>query len=92
MITRRSAGIPSLISGIMSAEPGGRLFRKAMGDLFVEASPDAESSNIQESCLPQVHALNCLKEIFTTTKLGQSSESYIGQGLDLAANKLGSKK
>ncbi|OCL07142.1 hypothetical protein AOQ84DRAFT_389700 [Glonium stellatum] len=91
MITRRSAGIPSLISGIMSAEPGGQLFEKAMEDLFLEASPDAESSNIQDSRLPQVHALNCLKEIFTTTRLGQSSEPYIGKGLDLAASKLRSK-
>lgn len=88
MITRRSAGIPSMVSGIVSAEPGGPLFMQAMHDLFYEASLDAENSNIEESRLPQVHALNCLKEIFTATKLASSSESYIGKGLDLAASKI----
>ncbi|CAO2651647.1 Nn.00g042170.m01.CDS01 [Neocucurbitaria sp. VM-36] len=91
-ITRRSAGIPALMSGIMAAEPqpGGKLFPRAMQDLIAEASVEAKSENIEESRLPQVHALNCIKEIFTTSRLSVASEAYIGQGLELAAKTLNS--
>lgn len=91
-ITRRSAGIPSLITGILSAEQlaDGPLFKRAIKDLFAEASQDAQSTNIADSRLPQVHALNSIKEIFTTSKLSATSEAYIGDGLDLAARTLNS--
>lgn len=91
-ITRRSAGIPSLMTGILAAEqqPGGELFPRAIKDLFAEASQAADSSNIEDSRLPQVHALNCIKEIFTTSKLSATSEPYLGDGLDLAARTINS--
>lgn len=91
-ITRRSAGIPALISGILAAEqqPGGKLFPRAMKDLIAEASVEAKSTNIEESRLPQVHALNCIKEIFSTSRLSVASEAYIGDGLEMAAKTLNS--
>lgn len=91
-ITRRSGGIPALMAGIVAAEPqsSGKLFAQAMRDLTAEASIEAESSNIEESRLPQVHALNCIKEFFMTSKLGTSSEAYIGDGLELAAKSINS--
>ena len=90
-ITRRSAGIPSLLTGIVSADqPNGRLLAQAMRDLFAEASFPAQSANIEDSRLPQVHALNSIKEIFTSSKLSAASEVYIGEGLDLAARTLNS--
>ena len=90
-ITRRSAGIPSLMSGILAAEEAdGSLFKRAINDLFAEASKDALSSNIEESRLPQVHALNCIKQIFTTSTLSAISETYLGNGLDLAARTINS--
>ncbi|KAL1605095.1 hypothetical protein SLS60_004638 [Paraconiothyrium brasiliense] len=91
-ITRRSGGIPALMAGIIAAEPqsSGTLFSQAMRDLTIEASKEAESSNIEESRLPQVHALNCIKEFFMTSKLGASSEAYIGDGLELAARTINS--
>lgn len=61
-----------------------------MRDLTVEASVEAESSNIEESRLPQVHALNCVKEFFMTSKLGVASEAYLGEGLELAAKSINS--
>ncbi|KAF2677884.1 HEAT repeat protein-like protein [Lentithecium fluviatile CBS 122367] len=92
-ITRRSGGIPALMSGIITAEPqpGGKLFPRAMHDLIAEASIDGQSSNIEESRLPQVHALNCIKEVFTTSRLSVPSEPFIGEGLELAARTLNSK-
>ncbi|KAF2015270.1 HEAT repeat protein-like protein [Aaosphaeria arxii CBS 175.79] len=90
-ITRRSAGIPSLITGIVASEsPPDPLFRRAMDDLVKELSQEAHDSNIEESRLPQVHALNSIKEIYTTSKLSSVSESYIGEGLDIAARTLSS--
>ncbi|KAF2477596.1 HEAT repeat protein-like protein [Lindgomyces ingoldianus] len=92
-ITRRSAGIPSLMAGIVAADiqTGDSLLSRAIRDLIDEASQGAQSSNIEQSRLPQVHALNCLKEIFTTSRLSAASETYIGVGLDLAAKTLNSK-
>ncbi|KAF1964175.1 HEAT repeat protein-like protein [Bimuria novae-zelandiae CBS 107.79] len=91
-ITRRSGGIPALMAGIIASEPqtSGKLFPQAMQDLTVETSIAAKSSNIEESRLPQVHALNCIKEFFMTSKLGVSSEAYIGDGLELAARSINS--
>ncbi|KAH9866691.1 hypothetical protein J1614_008384 [Plenodomus biglobosus] len=91
-ITRRSAGIPALMTALLAAEvqPGGGLFPRAMQDLVAETLVEAKSANIEESRLPQVHALNCIKEIFTTSKLSVASEAYIGQGLELAARMLSS--
>jgi hypothetical protein len=81
------------MAGIVAAEPqpGGRLFSWAMRDLIIEASIDAQSSNIEESRLPQVHALNCIKEFFMSSRLSVASESYMSEGLELAARTLNSK-
>lgn len=81
------------MASIIAAEPqpGGKLFPRAMRDLIGEASLEAQSSNIEESRLPQVHAFNCIKEIFTTSRLSAASEAYIGEGLELAAKTLNSK-
>jgi hypothetical protein len=87
-ITRRSAGIPALMASILAADP--KLFPQAMKDLITEASVEAQSTNIEESRLPQVHALNCIKEFFTTSRLNVASEAYMGQGLELAAKTLNS--
>jgi hypothetical protein len=81
-----------LISGILAAEQpaGGPIFIRAFRDIVDEASQDAQSTNIEESRLPQVHALNSIKEIFTTSKLSAASEAYIGEGLGLAARTINS--
>lgn len=80
------------MSALLAAEPqtNGNLFPRAMKDLTAETLVEAQSANIEESRLPQVHALNCIKEIFTTSKLSVASETYIGQGLELAAKTLNS--
>ncbi|KAL5117570.1 hypothetical protein ACEQ8H_004463 [Pleosporales sp. CAS-2024a] len=88
-ITRRSAGIPALMASITAADAN-KLFPRAMRDLISEASVEAQSMNIEESRLPQVHALNCIKEFFTTSRLNVISEAYMGQGLELAAKMLNS--
>ena len=41
--------------------------------------------------LPQVHALNCLKDIFTDSRFGLSTEIYVADTLDIAASCLESQ-
>lgn len=53
---------------------------QAISDAPVEAIPNAEIIE-----LPQVHAMNCLKDIFTNTQLGPGTEPYIADTLDIAA-------
>ena len=89
-ITRRSAGIPSIVTGLLAAFPEGPLFPKAMQDLTSEASRQPELENVYSGPLPQVHALNCLKAIFTHSALGPASEPYIPASLQLAARCLAS--
>ena len=41
--------------------------------------------------LPQVHALNCLKDIFTDARFGISTEVYVADTLETAASCLESQ-
>ena len=41
--------------------------------------------------LPQVHALNCLKDIFTDAILGPASEPHVAMALEIAAGCLESE-
>lgn len=76
--------------GILSAEPRGSLYHCAMDDLLRIAESHVTEIDMQDTYLPQVHAMNCLKAIFTNTMLGEASESYIATGLNLAAGLLSS--
>ncbi|KAK2802062.1 hypothetical protein FQN51_004972 [Onygenales sp. PD_10] len=91
-LTRRSAGLPALVTGIASSNSDAPLFRQIMQESQDIASKSASTvpgwSNIK---LPQVHALNCLKDIFTNTKLGPSTEPYIMPCLKLSAECMGSQ-
>ncbi|KAI9870465.1 MAG: hypothetical protein M1830_004221, partial [Pleopsidium flavum] len=90
-ITRRSAGIPSLMSGILAAHPE-KTVKKAFLDLQAIARSPVEAENgLQDISLPQVHALNSIKALYVNTKLGAYSEAYVSEGLDLAGACLESK-
>ncbi|KAI9843613.1 MAG: hypothetical protein M1837_006195 [Sclerophora amabilis] len=91
-ITRRSAGIPSLITGILKSQPQSQLFRKALLDLQAESrSPTLATESRPSSGLSQVHTLNCLKDIFTNPTIESPSEPYVADALHLAASCLESK-
>lgn len=89
--TRRSAGLPSLMIGIIIAdECSGVMFTRAIRDLTKEATKPVDKMEDQSSGLSQVHALNCLKDIFKNSKLGERSEAHVPVTLGLAANFLSS--
>ncbi|KAE8149507.1 putative death-receptor fusion protein-domain-containing protein [Aspergillus avenaceus] len=90
-LTRRSAGLPALAAGILSSKPGGPFFQKVIEELLeISHLPVKHDNDSQEMELPQVHALNCLKDIFTNTKLGAHTEPFIMPALNLSAEQLGS--
>jgi hypothetical protein len=63
-----------------------------MAELMTLAGHPVEVSAIDEINLPQVHALNSLKDIFKSTTLGKRSEGYIAQCLELAVESLRSPR
>ena len=87
-VTRRSAGIPDLIVGTLCALPSTTFFDTAIQKVFMVARREPKPSEISETNLPQVHALNILKSVFTTTKLSATSEAYMVTGLEVAAASL----
>ncbi|KAL7798366.1 putative death-receptor fusion protein domain-containing protein [Trichoderma ceciliae] len=92
--TRRSAGIPSMMTGILSANATNPSFEDAMAKLIEIASIEARVVETDGSNLPQVHAYNCLKDIFKNsllTSMGNKSEKYLPQCLELAASGLKSE-
>ncbi|KND95020.1 hypothetical protein TOPH_00464 [Tolypocladium ophioglossoides CBS 100239] len=92
--TRRSAGIPSMMTGILSANASNPSFEHVMEKLMSIASKEARVSETDGSNLPQVHAYNCLKDIFKNsmlTAMGNKSEKYLPRCLELAASGLRSE-
>ena len=92
VLTRRSAGLPAIISGILCASLGGELFDEVMLDLQAIADGpvelDEETGKVR---LPQVHALNCLKDIFTNSRFSEHCEEYVADSLEIAAACLNSQ-
>jgi hypothetical protein len=89
--TRRSAGIPALMTGILSANSDNPSFQDVMMELISLAKRPVVLSEKDETNLPQVHAMNCLKEIFKSSALGKKSEGHIAECLQLAADSLNSE-
>lgn len=90
-LTRRSAGLPSLVTGILSSNPTGPLFQQVMAELHdIAQLPATRDVNSYEIKLPQVHAMNCLKDIFTNARLGPHTERFVMSALKISAECLSS--
>lgn len=92
--TRRSAGIPSMMTGVLSANASHPSFQHVVENLIGIARKKARMSETDGSNLPQAHAYNCLKDIFKNsllTSMGNKSEAYLPQCLELAASGLRSE-
>lgn len=88
-LTRRSAGLPAMVTSILAAYPEGPFFDTVIQDLqaIADTAPD-NISNDENLQLPQVHALNCLKDVFTETKFGRSVEQHMSVSLEIAVRSL----
>lgn len=82
------------MTGILSANATSPSFEEVMQKLINIAGTPAFVRETDGSNLPQVHAFNCLKDIFKNsflTSIGNKSEGYITQCLQLAATGLKSE-
>lgn len=87
-LTRRSAGLPAMLIGVLSAGLGEKFFDEAILDLLHTAQLPVETG-LGNMRLPQVHALNCLKDIFTNTRLRPETERFLEETLAIAIDSLG---
>ncbi|KAL9028305.1 MAG: hypothetical protein Q9196_003317 [Gyalolechia fulgens] len=84
-LTRRSAGLPAIITGILGAYPEGEFFDTVMRDLQGIANSASDIKDNGASIqLPQVHAFNCLKDVFTESKFGGPVEPHMSVTLEIA--------
>ncbi|RDA89725.1 hypothetical protein CP533_6846, partial [Ophiocordyceps camponoti-saundersi (nom. inval.)] len=82
--TRRSAGLPTIITGLLAANSHPS-FEQVMDKLVSIASLEVQETG----ALPQVHSYNCLREIFKVSSTnGRQWEMYLSPCLQLAADGL----
>lgn len=89
--TRRSAGIPSLIAAVLTANAASPSFDEVYGTLEAIGRKPVKMSETDGSNLPQVHALNSLREVFRSSLLSKRAEGYLARTLHLAATSLKSE-
>ncbi|KAK3902107.1 putative death-receptor fusion protein-domain-containing protein [Staphylotrichum tortipilum] len=89
--TRRSAGIPSLIAAVLTANATSPSFDEVYRALETIGKKTVRMSETDGSNLPQVHALNSLRDIFRSSVLSRRAEGYLGRTLHLAATSLKSE-
>lgn len=82
-----------MMTGVLSAFPTGAFFDNAIVELQeiarLPVDIHKEHGKIE---LPQVHALNCLKDIFTNNRLGPGTDYHIEATLAIAVDCLGHRK
>ncbi|KAM3416813.1 hypothetical protein BST61_g8404 [Cercospora zeina] len=86
--TRRSAGLPSLLCGLLGADRSGQLIARAVADLETVARLKVDTALAEEGNLAQVHAMNCFKDILKNSRLAEQSEPYLAKALRLSADAL----
>ena len=86
--TRRSAGIPALMTGILAANATRPSFEEALDSLEEIARKPTDSKEKEDSTTPQVHAMNCLRAVFRSSLLSKRAERYFPRFLELASNNL----
>ena len=86
-LTRRSAGLPAMITAILIAATGEALFENVIAGLQqIAKSPVEKDQSSKVAGLPQVHALNCLKDAFSNSRLGSLTERFLADTLKIAVD------
>lgn len=76
-----------MVTGILAAYPDGPFFNDVLLDLQAIADePVSTDRGIGDARLPQVHALNSLKDIFTDSRFGVRAEAHMAVTLEIAAS------
>ena len=84
-VTRRSAGLPAMISAILSAKDD-QFFETFMRDFCAKATdPLVQRTETGDALLPHVHYLNCLREVFINSGFRTLSTQWLSDGLRVGA-------
>ena len=92
-LTRRSAGLPAMLVGLLNGCSNDFFdqfivsFKERARNPSTPSEPVTQNEK-QDVELPQVHALNCLREAFTNTRFRAITEPYVPGMLHLAATSL----
>ncbi|KFY35851.1 hypothetical protein V494_05528 [Pseudogymnoascus sp. VKM F-4513 (FW-928)] len=86
--TRRSAGLPGLITGILSASSTDVTLDSVMVRLQEIARTPVIFSAKDEEQLPQVHAMNSIKDVFKSATLGKQADMYVTDCFIIATDSL----
>ncbi|KAI1004258.1 hypothetical protein K3495_g3956 [Podosphaera aphanis] len=89
--TRRSAGIPSIITAIMSALPATD-FEKNIRKLLQISRREVENLNFDQEQLPQVHALNSLKDLIKSVTTSARVDAHISECFEVVGQSLSSSE
>ncbi|KIW49721.1 hypothetical protein, variant 3 [Exophiala xenobiotica] len=91
-LTRRSAGLPAMMTALLSPVDT-ESFSRAVSDLVGIAGQRPQNTALagEELRLPQVHALNCLKDIMTASRFSVIVIRFLSPIVRLAAACLSSK-
>lgn len=91
-ISRRSAGLPYLITGAVNAASSSHKLEEFMQYTFQEllriASVDYVPNADEKMDLPQVHAFNCMKHIFSDSALSHGVHPHVNGALQLSLKNL----
>lgn len=86
--TRRSAGLPSIMVGLLAPATSTE-FDDMVESLTKIVNVESSIANDQQELrLPQVHALNCLRELMTTARFREQTNSHLSTTIVLAASSL----
>lgn len=79
------------MTGILAANATRPSFDEVINKLGEIAQRPARAAETDGSNLPQVHALNCVKDVFKSSLLSMRAERYLPTFLQVAANSLRSE-
>ena len=92
-LTRRSAGLPAIFTALLHSsnhEQFSTAFQ-ALVEIATQATPHTCEGVPQDRLrLPQVHALNCMKDIMTSSRFRTMTEPLVVSTINIAAHFMGS--
>ncbi len=75
-----------MITGILAAHPSEASFSDVVHDLQAIADDPIYDPKFEGAPLPQVHALNCLKDVFTDAQFGSGTEVHMADTIEIACS------
>lgn len=87
-LTRRSAGLPAMLASILSSDDDTAFHHFV--DSFIAKSWVTAPDQTDQQSLPQVHAMNTLREVMINSRFRNTILPHVGNLLTLATKNLGS--